>query len=206
MASFSDVPLLVGLALAWSLAATPGPANALIAQEAARRGWRAGWLTGLGAVTGDLLMFSLMWAGVLVLLARVPASDVVLAAAGAVLMAWFAVGAWRSARTPADAKEGTAAGGFAKCFLIVVTSPFNWVWWVSAGASMFSRLGLAVVAGFFLGLLTWVAFWSALARAGAARVKRFTEAVGYVSAVVLAVFAASLAWTALTRAWALLAA
>ena len=205
MASLLEAPLLVGFLLAWSLAATPGPANALIAHEAARRGWRSGWLTGLGAVTGDVLMFSLMWAGVLVLATRIPASEVVLAAAGALLMAWFAWGSWRAARRgPGVDAGGAAAGGFAKCFLIVVTSPFNWAWWVTVGASLFAQLGLAVVAGFFAGLLTWIAFWSGLARAGAAKVRRFAEAVGYVSAVVLAVFALYLAWFALRGALSLL--
>lgn len=205
MPSPLEAPLLVGLLLAWSLAATPGPANALIAQEAARRGWRSGWLTGLGAVTGDLLMFSLMWAGVLVLVARIPASEVVLATAGALLMGWFAWGSWRVARRGAgEETPGAAAGGFAKCFLIVVTSPFNWAWWVTVGASLLTEMGFAVVGGFFAGLLTWIAFWSGLARAGAARMKRFAEGVAYVSAAVLAIFALSLAWFAARGGLALL--
>lgn len=205
MSSLPEAPLFVGLVLAWTLAATPGPANALIAQEAARRGWRAGWLAGLGAVSGDVVMFLLMWAGVAVLVTRVPGSSALLAFAGAALMAWFAWGSWRAARRgPAASAEGSAAGGYAKCFLIVVTSPFNWAWWVSVGASLFTRLGLAVVAGFFAGLLTWIAFWSGLARAGAARMARFAEAVGYVSAAVLAAFALYLAWTGVTETLALL--
>lgn len=205
MTPLPEVPLLAGLLLAWSLAATPGPANALIAQEAARRGWRAGWLSGLGAVSGDVVMFALMWAGVAVVVTRVPASQVVLAFAGALLMAWFAWGSWRAARRgPDPGSKAGAAGGYLKCFLTVVTSPFNWAWWVTVGASLFAELGLAVVAGFFAGLLTWIAFWSGLARLGAARMARFAEVVGYASALVLALFAAYLAWYGATEGLALL--
>lgn len=194
---------MLGLILAWSLAATPGPANALIAQEAARRGWRAGWFTGLGAIVGDVVMFFLMWGGVLVLVARHPWLEPVLAALGAVLLAWLAWGAWRLARR-GPTLEAEGRGSFGRSFLIVVTSPLNWAWWVGAGSSMFEDFGLAIVAGFFAGLLSWVAFWSGLARAGAVRIKRFAEGVAYASAVVLAAFALYLAWTAARDGVALL--
>lgn len=185
----------MGLLLAWSLAATPGPANALIAQEAARGGWRAGWLTGLGAVVGDLVMFCLMWAGALVVIARHPWLEPVLAALGAGLLAWLAWGAWRSARRGAP-MEAEGRGSFGRSLLLVVTSPFNWAWWMGAGSSMFEDFGFAIVVAFFAGLVSWVAFWSGLARAGAARIRRFAEGVAYASAVVLAAFAAYLAWKA----------
>ena len=203
MPTLPEAPLLVGLLLAWSLAAPPGPANALIAQEAARRGWRAGWLTGLGAITGDFVMFSVMGLGVIALFRRAPWVEPVMGVVGAALLAWFAWGAWRSARAGLEGDAG-GRGSYWRSFVAVVTSPLNWGWWIGAGATMFSSLGAWVFVGFFAGLLSWVAFWSALARAGAARFRRFAEGVAYASAGVLAVFAAYMLWFSFTRASALL--
>lgn len=181
------MPVIFGLLLAWSLAAPPGPANAMMAELAARRGWSAGIMTGLGAITADFAMFLLMWLGVLRVLAFMPWLQVVLGAVGVVLMLRFAWGAYAAARAPATA-DASARGGFVKAFLTIITSPFNHAWWATAGATMFAELGIWVVVGFFGGLLTWVVFWCGLAQAGA-RIRRFSEIVGYASAVLLAFFA-----------------
>lgn len=195
------IPILAGILLSWSLAAPPGPANALMAHVAAQRSFGAGWLTGLGAVTGDVLMFTLMWLGVLRLVDGAPALKVAMGAVGALLMAYFAWEALRTARRLARARgapmaeaqdraaDVTAWGGFGRSFVAVTTSPFNWAWWLTFGAAMFARLGLGVVFGFFAGLVAWCAFWSALARVGATRVRRFGEGVAVASAIVLLVFA-----------------
>lgn len=204
MAPFLDVPLVAGALLGWSLAAPPGPGNALIAQEAARRGWFAGLATGAGAITADVLMFLLMWLGVLRLLALVPWLILVLGAVGCALMGKYAVDAYRSARTPAVAAEG-GRGGYWRTFLAIVTSPFNHIWWISSGTVVFANLGAGLVVGFFGSLVLWIALWSGLATAGAARVRRFSEFVGYASAVVLAVFAVFIAAFTVREALALAA-
>jgi threonine/homoserine/homoserine lactone efflux protein len=185
---FPDVPLVAGALLGWSLAAPPGPGNALIAQDAARRGWLAGLATGAGAITADFVMFLLMWLGVLRLLTLAPWLLVVLGVVGALLMGKYALDAYRSARRPATA-DPHARGGYWKTFLAIVTSPFNHVWWVSSGTVVFANLGAGLISGFFGSLVLWVMFWSALATLGAAKMRRFGEIVGYASAVVLAVFA-----------------
>ena len=202
LAELLQAPFAVGVLLSWSLAAPPGPANALIAHESARRGWLAGVATGMGAVTGDLTMFLLMWLGVLQVLAFVPALQVALGLVGAALMLRFAVGAWRSARAR-EAVDADERGGFGKVYLLIVTSPFNWAWWATAGTAMFANLGLAVVAGFFGGLAVWVLAWAAVALLGARRVRRFTEVVAYASAVLLAAFAAGVAWFSVRTAMGL---
>lgn len=196
---FAELPFLAGLVLSWSLAAPPGPANALIAQEAARCGFGAGVLTGLGAVTGDLLMFLLMGVGLLALAQRVPALTVILSVVGMLLMAYFAWEAYRAAGRP-DALRASGRGSFGRSFLTVVTSPFNWGWWITVGANLFAQFGPTLLVGFFVGLTAWVGFWSGLARAGATRIRRFAEIVGYASALTLAVFALLLGVAALQGA------
>lgn len=196
---FEQFPLAAGVLLAFSLAAPPGPANALIASVAARRSFAAGWVTGIGAVAGDVLMFTLMWLGVLRVVDSYPWARVVMGAAGAGLMLFFA---WEAARTarriarrhkmpdaPDEGRDVTARGGFARSFVAVTTSPFNWGWWLTVGTALFARLGWGIVAGFFVGLVAWCALWSALARAGTTRIPRFGEAIAIGSAIVLVVFA-----------------
>lgn len=187
-----EAPFAVGIALAWSLAAPPGPANAFIAHASARHGYWRGWWTGIGACVGDLVMFTLMAIGVAAIVGRFAIVQATLAAVGALLMAKFARDAWMAARDPAAGRPG---GSFTRSFVVIVTSPFNWAWWLTAGTALFARLGWPVMVGFFVGLVGWVTFWSALARSGA-RLRRFAEWVGYASAGTLAVFAVVVAWFA----------
>lgn len=194
-------PFVAGVVLSWSLAAPPGPANAMMAHEAARGSWAAGVRTGLGAVSGDVLMFLLMWVGVLSLVGAFAWTQVALAIAGAGLMLFFAWGAWRAARRGARVED--RVGSYAKSFVTVVTSPFNWAWWLSVGATLFASLGFVLVLGFFAGLVAWVLAWCGLARLGAWRFERFAEWVAYGSAVVLLVFAGVVGWFAVERALAL---
>lgn len=203
--------LLIGATLAWSLAAPPGPINALMAHAAARRGFWQGWVYGLGAIAGDMTMLALTGLGVLRVVQALPWLRVAFALVGAALMAWLAVGAWRAARR-ASAKLGSDDEDRAtpwwrelgKAFAIVVTSPYNWGWWLTAGSSMLTLLGWTVAAGFFAGLLLWTAAWAGLATAGGARVKRLAEFVSYGAAVVLAAFAVVMAWYAVATAASLL--
>lgn len=199
---FAEIPLLAGILLAWSLAAPPGPANALMAHVAATRGFAAGWLTGLGAVAGDLVMFLLMGFGIVRVVALVPWLDVALGLVGAGLMAYFAYEAFRTADRPAT--EATGLGGFARSFVIIVTSPFNWAWWFTVGTSLFTQLGWGIAVGFFVGLVAWTAAWSGLTRAGAARFERFRVFVAYGAAAVLVLFAVLVGAFAVQRAFELL--
>lgn len=196
-------PVMVGALFAWSLAATPGPGNALIAQEAARRGVLAGMTTGAGAIAADFAMFLLMWLGVLRVLVALPWLQVAFGAAGSVVLVVFARDAWRAARQPT--LEASGRGSFARSFVAIVTSPLNHVWWTTVGTTFLANTGLLAMAGFFGGLALWVALWSALARFGAARVRRFAELVAYASAIVLLVFAVVVALFTVRTATGLLA-
>lgn len=186
---------LAGAALAWSLAAPPGPGNAMMAHEAARRSWGAGVLTGLGAVAADLCMFLLMWMGILRLVGGRAWIEVALAVAGAALMTHFAWGAWKAARSPLEERVGS----FWRAFATIVTSPFNWGWWLTVGATLFADLGIVLMIGFFAGLVLWVFAWCGLARLGATYFARFAHWVAYASAAVLLLFAGIVGWYAVQR-------
>lgn len=202
--SLANAPFLLGAVLAWSLAAPPGPINALMAQASAHRGLRAGLFIGLGAVAGDMTMLLLTSLGVLRIVDAIPWLKVVFALIGAALMLYFAWSAWRTARAHGEGNLTSARGNFAKAYVIVITSPYNWGWWLTAGSSMLSLLGWTVAFGFFVGLILWIVVWCSLAAAGAARMKRFSEFIGYAAAVVLVIFSGLMLWFAAVTARALL--
>ena len=202
-----DAPFVAGALLAWSLAAPPGPINALMAHAAARRGFWAGWVYGIGAIAGDLTMLALTGFGVLRIVERIPWLEVLFALVGATLMAFFAFGAWKAARRASarlgsddDDRPLSAAKEFAKAYVIVTTSPFNWGWWLTAGSSMLALLGWATAFGFMVGLVLWTIAWAGLATAGAARVKRLAEFVSYGAAIVLGLSAIAMLWFGVTSA------
>ncbi len=198
-----DAPLIAGILLAFSLAAPPGPANALMAQETVRRGYASGWLTGLGAVIGDVTLLMLTLLGTLRVVALFPWTSVVLATVGAGLMARFAWDAFRTARAPV-LPAAAGAGGFFRSYLITATSPFNLAWWLTGGATLISQTGHLGIVGFLSGLLVWITAWNVLALLGARRFARFGEYVSYASALVLGAFSVLLAFFAVRGAWAFL--
>lgn len=178
--------LLVGLGLGFSLAAPPGPIMAKLAFEVARGRRATGFLVGVGATSADAMFFVLVAFGVL----RVLPDRRLLGAlglAGVVLMNWFAYQAWRAATHPPAADERAATGWFGG-FLLAVTSPFNWAWWLLSGVPFVSLYGPWLGAGFLAALLVVVAAAVALFAYGSARIARFEMYVAYVSAAMLAGF------------------
>ncbi|MHB8604018.1 MAG: LysE family translocator [Thermoplasmatota archaeon] len=185
-----------GVALGLSLAAPPGPVNALMARETTRRGFAAGARIGLGATSADACFLLATLAGASVLLARGAWLLPYFALAGAALLGFFAYGAWRDARgrteSAREGEGGRARVGFATGFLIAATSPWNYAWWLGAGVPLFSTLGWLAGVGLVLGVLAWLVTFNALLALGARRFERLPIIVSYVSAGVLALFAAFL--------------
>lgn len=178
----------LGFALGISLAAPPGPMNALIAQHAARHGWRTGIQVGVAAPVADTVYLVVFAAGVAPWLEDHRGLLRVAALAGAVLMAWFAWQAWRG-----DEDEVAPRTGFAKAFAAAMTNPYQIAWWLTVGAVMAADQGWPWVAGFLLGIFGWVVAFSLLVAAGARRWAWFTPTVRVVATVVLAGFAVLMA-------------
>lgn len=174
-----------GLAIGLSLAAPPGPVNALIAREASRNGLLAGIRAGIAAPILDSLFLVLVLAGANLL--PVERFTPGLAALGAGLMAYLAVTTAR-ARPAATALASPLA-----VVAVTVTNPFQYAWWVAWGTTQAPQLGAAGVAGFLVAIFGWVIAFSALVRAGALRWDWFEPLVGILSADVLLFFALHLA-------------
>ncbi len=156
-----DEAALVGLGLIFglSLAAPPGPVNATMALEAARRSRWYGSLVGSGALTTDATYFVLVYNLGRFLpedrLFRVPLF--ILGAAVLLALAW---GAWRRYRQEPAPTGATGGGPAGTPYLIGLalgfTNPLQILWWLTVGLGIVVGVGLAFVAGFFLGIGLWV--------------------------------------------------
>jgi len=202
---------VVGAALGLSLAAPPGPMNAVIAEESVLRGWRAGFAAGLGAMSADACFFVLALLGVVAVVQDAPTVRAVMVGVGGLLMCYFAYGAARGASQPLTTAGGSDGKGFRKAFALALTNPYQIIWWLTAGVGLLdptavhlfghtlaSGGGPVTIVGFFGGILLWITGFPAALRAAGRKVDRFGAVVAYLSALVLAGFGLSFLWSAAT--------
>ena len=179
------VGLAVGLALGLSLAVPPGPVNALVSREASRHGTWAGIRAGLPAPTVDTAYMLLVLFG-LPKVVDIERWAPYMAAVGAVLMAYLA---WETVKHREDSKQ--LAGAWA-VWAVTLTNPFQYAWWISAGAAFLTRTGLWGVPGFMAAVFGWVFALSFLVNHGAKKWDWFVPAITVVSADMLLFFALAL--------------
>lgn len=183
--------LALGFGLGLSLAGPPGPVNALIARQSSVGGTRAGIRAGLPAPIVDTAYMLLVLFG-LSRLVDIEALTPYLATIGAALMAWLAVQVARVADKPTGALAGPTA-----VWLVTLTNPFQYAWWLSAGAGDLVQLGAFGIAGFLVAIFGWVFAFSGLVAAGALRWSWFPSAITILSADLLLVYAVRLLWLGL---------
>jgi threonine/homoserine/homoserine lactone efflux protein len=176
---------LVGVALGFSLTVPPGPMNALIANRT-MRSLRAGIATGVGAMTADALL------GTLVYLVRV-AVDLAswvrwIEGLGAIVLA---VMVYRLLREPLPTERcaTTDVRAFSEALAVGVSNPFQIVWWVTVGLAFAYVGGALLFVGLFAAIAVWVVLFPYALTLGARRDARVPRAVSLVSALLLAAFA-----------------
>ena len=209
------LPTVVGgVVFGLALAAPPGPMNAVIAEESALRGWRAGLFAGLGAMVADLCFLLLSLLGVATVVTETPGLQRFMVGAGGLLMCWFAYGAVEDATalSSVDAETPTEESrGFRKALVLALTNPYQVVFWLTVGVgllqpgtvdvlSQFPGVGSdlaglfvvrtghpALLAGLFGGIGLWITGFPAAIVAARRRVERLAPTVAWASAAVLAV-------------------
>jgi threonine/homoserine/homoserine lactone efflux protein len=202
------ISVVAGLVLGLSLAAPPGPMNAVIAEESVARGWQAGFSAGLGAMTADACFFVLALVGVVAFVENAPTVRTAMVGVGGVLMLYYAYGAVRDAGSFSEA-EAADGRGFRKAFALALANPYQVTWWLTAGVGLLnpseiSAFGLELsaangaltIGGFFAGILLWITSFPAALRAAGERVDALGKTVAYASALVLAIFGVSFLRTA----------
>lgn len=189
-----------GVGIGLSLAAPPGPVNALIASHAVTRSWRAGFLVGCGAMTADAGFLVLSAAARSAVAAFASSWFPVIAALGAGVLAYFAIGAvrqWRAADAVLESREEQRAASYATGLATNLASPYPLLWWLTAGVILIGQLGPALIVGFFIGIVLWISAFPWALRTVQRRFAQTYRAVLLFSIVCLAAFAAYLVWSAL---------
>lgn len=195
--------IALGLMLGVSLAAPPGPMNALIAEQSIRRGWEAGFRAGLGAMFADAVFCVLAFAGATTLVRENPGFRSATLMVGGALMLYFAYAAAssRGFSCPPDPPAPDGESGFLKAFLLALSNPYQIGWWVTAGVGLihpgsiellgtsFSRSGgVVLLLGFFGGIGLWIVLFPAALVGGTRRFRWLGRLIVYGSAVLLAGF------------------
>jgi len=204
------VSIVAGGLLGLSLAAPPGPMNAVIAEESVNRGWRAGFSAGLGAMTADALFFVLAIAGVVAFIQNAPTLRGVMVGVGGLLMFYFAYGAIQGTDDFSE-EVGSDRAGFGKAFALAVTNPYQITWWLTAGVgllnpgaieafgySLFAANGTLTIVGFFSGIVLWITAFPAALRTAGDKVDALGKTIAYGSGVVLVWFGIVFLWDAAT--------
>jgi threonine/homoserine/homoserine lactone efflux protein len=203
------VTLVAGVLFGIALAAPPGPMNAVIAEESVLRGWTAGFKTGLGAMSADVIFFFLALFGVVAFVREIPLVRDAMFLAGGVLMLYFAYGALGGAGEQFRADGSVEGRGFRKAFVLSLTNPYQVLFWLTAGVGLLTPgtvdvlsyadealSGLvvvetghpALVVGLFAGVVGWIVAFPAALAAAESRTEAFAPLVATGSAVVLAGF------------------
>ena len=210
--AFGLLPTAIGgVVFGLALAAPPGPMNAVIAEESALRGWRAGLFAGFGAMFADVCFFLLSLLGVATVLTETPALERLMLAGGGLLMLWFAYGAIGDANALDAVETGpdTDSRGFRKAFVLALTNPYQVAFWLTVGVGLLrpgeldvlsslpvvgaDAAGLLVVrtghplllVGLFVGIGLWIMAFPAAIVAARRRVERLAPVVAWASAAIL---------------------
>lgn len=152
-------PFAQGATLGLSGALSPGPLQAYMLAQAAKRGpWRTLPIALVPLVTDPVII-----ATVLAVLSRVPPGFLrALHVGGGAFVIWLGANALRALRRPVAEPQRAHEPpvGFVRAAVVNLTNPNAWIWWsVAGGASLTSawnasRLqGLTYLAGFYLCLV-----------------------------------------------------
>ncbi len=180
---------LAGTALGLSIAAPPGPVNAMIAVQSTRSMLR-GFLVGLGAMTSDATFLVITYHMRQLITIEGPAKGA-LSLASSVLLAYLAYLTLMSVKK-LDGTRGHEERATAVPYLtglsIGLTNPFQIAWWMSVGLSLISSIGLIIILGFFSGILVWIVSFPMVIHFAQSRVPWLYKVVGYASAALLIAF------------------
>jgi len=185
--------LVFGLALGFSLTIPPGPMNALIASQTVRS-LRAGIVTGLGAMSADLVLGVLVYA----LRSVVDLGSVVrwVYLVGAVAMTFLAIRLLRPRRS-AETPPTEALRTYSQGVFVGVTNPVQIVWWLTAGLAFAYLGGYVLFLGLFAAIAIWVVTFPYALHLGTRGRPRVGEAVVIGSAILLLGFAGYFVYLAL---------
>ncbi len=192
--------LVAGIFMGISLAAPPGPINAIIAVESVRRSYMDGIKVGLGAMTADATYLAITLIGVTVLF-RGDAVKMVVSLAGGLILAYMAARILRGFNKPLqengkkDLKNHYLTG-----LTVGMMNPSQILWWLTVGAAFIANFNAPGIVGFFVGIGLWVSCFSMALHFARKKAEWLYPAVTLVSGLVLLFFGIVLVYNGLMLA------
>ncbi len=145
--------MLIGYLMGISLAAPPGPVNALMANESMKTSLH-GTSVGAGAMTADAIFM------VIIFFLRVEIPSFMLRyfyIAGGAVMLYLSYAILKS-KMPSKSKGGNYLVGLT----MGISNPFQITWWLTAGLFLLNVLSWFSIVGFFSAIITWITIFPAL--------------------------------------------
>lgn len=177
--------LVLGLALGFSLTIPPGPMNALIASQSVRSA-TAGFVTGLGAMTADLILAVLVFAlsSFIDLTSFLRAIYVV----GAVVMAYLGYRLYVRSRAPLPEAPKSSVT-YLQALAVGLSNPVQILWWLTAGLAFAYLGGVILFVGLFAAILVWIVVFPTIVHRGSRRHPSLAFWIAIVSSGILLGFA-----------------
>jgi len=197
--------LVIGFAIAFAL----GPIGLIVIRRTIDRGWFYGFVSGTGVAAADATYGAIAAFGLTAVIGLLVGIDRPLGIAGGAVLVFLAARSLRdvlrggsgadssvdaATGSPAPAKTGSPAGGFASMYALTLTNPAT----ILSFAALFASIGagtggaggaLAVVAGVFTGSIAWWALLTGLVAGLRARLTpRIVRGLNIVSAVLIGGF------------------
>ncbi|RJP52051.1 MAG: LysE family translocator [Anaerolineaceae bacterium] len=191
--------LLQGLLLGFSIAAPVGPIGVLCIRRTLADGRLAGFLSGLGAATADMLYGAIAAFGLTAVMSLLVSAQPWLRAVGGLFLLYLGIRTFfaKPASESAPARSTGLFSAYASTFLLTVTNPMTILAFLGIFSAILPSNGTtdaassaSLVLGVFLGSAFW---WLALSGLVGLFRERFTPVwmqwVNRVSGVVITVFA-----------------
>jgi threonine/homoserine/homoserine lactone efflux protein len=175
-----------GLILGFTLTVPPGPMNAFIASQTMSKGRAAGVLTGLGAMTADLVLGTFVYSARSVV-------DIhhyirILYAAGAAVLIFLAYSSLRGMNDGGSTAQGRRT--YYRALILGITNPFQILWWVTAGLAFAYIGGIILLIGLFAAIAVWIVSFPVLLHTGTRKYPGLRKIISTLSSLVMIAFAA----------------
>ena len=169
---------LQGIFLGFSIAAPVGPIGVLCIRRTLADGRLAGFLSGLGAASADMLYGAIAAFGLTAVMDLLVGAQFWLRAVGGLFLLYLGIRTFfaKPASESASARGGTgllAAYASTFLFLLTVTNPMTILAFLPADATMNAASSTSIVLGVFLGSAAW---WLALSGLVSLVREKFTPA------------------------------
>jgi len=188
--------LIRGYLLGFAIAASPGPIFFLCLRRTLLRGWRVGFLSGLGVATADGFYAAIAVFGIAAVTTFVAGASRWLALVGGAALIVIGLRSIIERPTVAEQQPATARGlasAYASTLGLTITNPATIISFAALAAALGAGLSgglvkpVTVVLGVFAGSATWWAVLATLAAALRARVTpTVARAIGFASGLAIA--------------------